>query len=189
MATRSPTTAGAERDHFYAGCIDRSLPIRERGWWATAAFKELRDPDSSEVTGEPHRHFCGTYWVLDSYSDVWNRLGVDQVMALHKAGRMLNEHDHIHTLLYRYAWEQPREPDELPAELALDHPSAGLVAVFTERADDTRPEDFETWQRQDISPSLLPGTPARLVVAADPCPCSWTRRATSPAPRPTTAAR
>jgi hypothetical protein len=138
---------------------------------ATAAMKKLRDPDSSEVTGEPHRgSYLGVYWVLDGYHDTWNRWAVDQVMALHKAGRMFTERDHIHTLLYRYAWEHQRDVDGLPAELALDHPSAGLVAVFTERADDLSIEDFETWQRQEHLPALLPGTAARLVLAADPLP-------------------
>jgi hypothetical protein len=160
-----------ERDHFYAGCMIGPYQFAGKRFVATAAMKELRDPDSSEVTGEPHRGtYLGMYWVLDGYHDVWNRWAVDQVMALHKAGRMFNERDHIHTLLYRYIWQQQRDVDGLPAELALDHPSAGLVAVFTERADDVSPEDFEAWQRQEHLPSLLPGSAARLVVAADPLP-------------------
>ena len=79
---------------------------------ATAALKALRDPDSSEVTGEPDRgSYLGMYWVLDGYHDVWNRWAVDQVTALHKAGRMFTERDHVHTLLYHYAWEHQRDPD------------------------------------------------------------------------------
>jgi hypothetical protein len=160
-----------ERDHFYAGCMIGPYQFAGKRFVATAAMKELRDPDSSEVAGEPHRGtYLGMYWVLDGYHDVWNRWAVDQVMALHKAGRMFNERDHIHTLLYRYIWQQQRDVDGLPAELALDHPSAGLVAVFTERADDVSPEDFEAWQREVHLPSLLPGSAARLVVAADPLP-------------------
>jgi hypothetical protein len=160
-----------ERDHFYAGCMIGPYQFAGKRFVATAAMKALRDPDSSEVTGEPDRGtYLGMYWVLDGYHDVWNRWAVDQVMALHKAGRMFNERDHIHTLLYRYVWEQQRDVDGLPAELALDHPSAGLVAVFTERADDLSAADFEAWQRQEHLPSLLPGTAARLVVAADPLP-------------------
>ena len=42
--------------------------------------------------------------------------------------------------------------------------------MFTERADDTSAADFEAWQRQEHLPSLLPGSAARLVVAADPLP-------------------
>ncbi|HXQ44343.1 MAG TPA: hypothetical protein VN816_06870 [Acidimicrobiales bacterium] len=160
-----------ERDHFYAGCMIGPYQFAGKRFVATAAMKNLRDPDSSEVTGEPDRGtYLGVYWVLDGYHDVWNRWAVDQVMALHKAGRMFSERDHIHTLLYRYVWEHQRDPDGLPAELALDHPSAGLVAVFTERAEDLSIEDFEAWQRQEHLPALLPGTAARLVIAADPLP-------------------
>ena len=160
-----------ERDHFYAGCMIGPYQFAGKRFVATAAMKKLRDPDSSEVTGEPERGtYLGLYWVLDGYHDVWNRWAVDQVMALHKAGRMFQERDHIHTLLYRYVWQQQRDVDGLPAELALDHPSAGMVAVFTERADYLSAADFETWHREEHLPSLLPGTPARLVIAADPLP-------------------
>ncbi|HTT85938.1 MAG TPA: hypothetical protein VMF60_01100 [Acidimicrobiales bacterium] len=160
-----------ERDHFYSGCMIGPYQFAGKRFVATAALKALRDPDPSEVTGSPDRgSYLGVYWVLDGYHEVWNRWAVDQVMALHKAGRMFAQRDHVHTLLYRYAWEQRRDPDGLPAELALDHPSAGLVAVFTERADDLPATEFEAWQRQDHLPSLLPRSAARLVIAADPLP-------------------
>ena len=179
-----------ERDHFYAGCMIGPYQFAGKRFVATAALKALRDPDPSEITGEPDRGtYLALYWVLDGYHDVWNRWAVDQVMALHKAGRMFNERDHIHTLLYRYAWEQTRDADGLPAELALDHPSAGLVAVFTDRAD----PDAAAFE--DVA---APGASA-LAAAGDagpagdrrptPCRCSSTRPATSPAPKPTTVVR
>jgi hypothetical protein len=160
-----------ERDHFYSGCMIGPYNFAGKRFVATAALKALRDPDPSEITGRRDAgSYLGLYWVLDGYHDVWNRWAVDQVKALHKAGRMFDERDHIHTLLYRYAWEHQRDPDGLPAELALDHPSAGLVAVFTERADDLAADDFESWQRREHLPTLLPGSAARLVLAADPLP-------------------
>jgi hypothetical protein len=160
-----------ERDHFYAGCMIGPYNFAGKRFVATAAMKATRDPDPSAITGEPGRGtYLSLYWVLDGYHDIWNRWAVDQVKALHRAGRMFNERDHIHTLLYRYAWEQGRDADGLPAELALDHPSAGLVAVFSDRSDDLDAEAFESWQREEHLASLLPGTPARLVVAADPLP-------------------
>jgi len=160
-----------ERDHFYSGCMIGPYQFAGKRFVATAELKALRDPDPSAVTGEPAAgSYLALYWVLDGYHDVWNRWAVDQVKALHKAGRMFAERDHIHTLLYRYAWEHGRDPDGLPAELALDHPSAGLVAVFADRAEDVTPEEYEAWLRTEHLPSLLPGTPVRLVVAADPLP-------------------
>jgi len=160
-----------ERDHFYAGCMIGPYNFAGKRFVATSQLKALRDPDPSEVTGERDRgSYLGLYWVLDGYHDTWNRWAVDQVKALHRAGRMFAERDHVHTLLYRYAWEVTRDRDGLPAELALDHPSKGLVALFTDRAEDVEPERFQSWQVDEHLPSLLPRTPARLVVAADPLP-------------------
>ncbi|MHB8328377.1 MAG: hypothetical protein ACYDD6_01905 [Acidimicrobiales bacterium] len=160
-----------ERDHFYAGCMIGPYQFAGKRFVATADLKALRAPDASVVTGEPARgSYLGVYWVLDGYHDVWNRWAVDQVKALHRAGRMFTERDHVHTLLYRYAWERARDADGLRAELALDHPSAGLVAVFTDRADGEEAESFDSWQSDEHLPGLLPGTAARLVVAADPLP-------------------
>lgn len=160
-----------ERDHFYAGCMIGPYQFAGRRYVATAELKSLRDPDPSAITGSPERgSYLGLYWVLDGYHDTWNRWAVDQVVALHKTGRMFTERDHVHTLLYRYAWERSREEDGLPAELALDHPAAGLLAVFTDRAPDVEAEAFDAWQRDEHLPAFLPGTSARLVVAADPLP-------------------
>ncbi len=160
-----------ERDHFYSGCMIGPYNFAGKRFVATAALKALRDPDPSSVTGEPGRgSYLSVYWVLDGYHDTWNRWAVDQVKALHRAGRMFEERDHVHTLLYRYAWERSREADGLPAELALDHPSAGLVAILADRAEGVEPAALESWMRDEHLPALLPGTPARLVVAADPLP-------------------
>jgi hypothetical protein len=159
-----------ERDHFYAGCMIGPYNFAGRRFVATAELKARRDPDPSAITGEPDRgSYLALYWVLDGYHDTWNRWAVDQVRALHRAGRMFEERDHVHTLLYRYVWEQARDPAGLPAELALDHPSAGLVALFTDRAEGVDAAELESWQRAQLA-GRLPGTAARLVVAADPLP-------------------
>jgi len=161
-----------ERDHFYAGCMIGPYQFAGKRWVATADLKRLRDPDPSAITGAPHRgSYLALYWVLRGYHDVWNRWAVDQVKALHRAGRMFAERDHVHTLLYRFAWEVRRDgEDGLPAELALDHPAAGLVALWVDRAEGTDPDALATWLRTEHLPSLLPGTAARLVIAADPLP-------------------
>ena len=160
-----------ERDHFYAGCMIGPYQFAGKRWVATADLKSLRTPGTETITGAAGRgSYLALYWVLEGYHDTWNRWAVDQVKALHKAGRMFAERDHVHTLLYRYAWEQGRDPDGLPAELALDHPSAGLLALFTDRAEDVSAEELEAWQREEHLPRLLPGSAARLVVAADPLP-------------------
>ncbi len=160
-----------ERDHFYAGCMIGPYQFAGKRFVSTADLKELCHSATAGITGEPGRgSYLGLYWVLDGYHDTWNRWAVDQVKALHRAGRMFAQRDHVHTLLYRYAWEQARDEDGLPAELALDHPCSGLVALWSARRAEVGAEEFEAWQRHEHLPSLMAGTAARLVVAADPLP-------------------
>jgi hypothetical protein len=158
-----------ERDHFYSGCMVGPYNFAGKRYVATAELKALRDPDSSAITGEPLRgSYVSVYWVLDGYHDIWNRWALRQVNALHAAGRMFEERDHVHTLLYNYRWEQRRDPDGVPVELALDHPYRGFVPVFIDRADDITNEELWEWLRTEHLPALMPGTDADLVAAFTP---------------------
>ncbi len=158
-----------ERDHFYSGCMVGPYNFAGRRWVATSDLKALRDPDPSAITGEPDRgSYVALYWVLDGYFDTWNRWALRQVNALHAAGRMFQERDHVHTLLYHYKWEHRRDPDGVPVELALDHPYRGLVAEFIDAADGVSNEDLWAWLRNEHLPALMPGTDADLVAAFTP---------------------
>ena len=164
-----------ERDHFYSGCMIGPWQFAGKRFVATADLKALRDPDSSAITGEPGRgSYVSVYWVLDGHHDDWNLWAVDQVRALHKAGRMFEERDHVHTLLYRHHFDVGRDEDPVPAELALDHPYKGLVATWIE-APATEPvetarTDLERRLREDYLPAVLAGSEAGLVVVWEPLP-------------------
>jgi hypothetical protein len=158
-----------ERDHFYAGCMVGPYNFAGSRYVATAQLKELRDPDPSVITGTPTRgSYVAVYWVLDGYYDVWQRWALRQVNALHAAGRMFEERDHVHTLLYDFRWEHRRDPDGVPVELALDHPYRGFVPVFIDRAESVTNEELWEWLRTEHLPDLLPGTDADLVAAFTP---------------------
>ena len=160
-----------ERDHFYSGCMIGPYQFAGRRYVATSDLKALRSPDSSAITGEPALgSYVSVYYVLDGYHDIWNRWAVRQVRALHAAGRMFEERDHIHTLLYKYAWESRRDADGVPVELALDHPYKGFVSLWIDCADGVTPEQLEDWLRNQHLPALLPGTDADLVAAFTPLP-------------------
>jgi hypothetical protein len=160
-----------ERDHFYSGCMVGPYNFAGRRFVATKDLKDLRDPDPSEITGEPARgSYVALYWVLDGYHDIWNKWAVRQVRALHAAKRMFEERDHVHTLLYNFAWEQRRDPDGVPVELALDHPFRGIVPVWIDRAEDVSMEELTDWLRHEHLPNLMPGTDAALVAAFTPLP-------------------
>ena len=158
-----------ERDHFYSGSMVGPYTFAGRRFVATAALKALRDPDPSVITGTPERgSYVSVYWIHHGYHTVWNRWALRQVNALHAAGRMFEERDHVHTLPYEYCWEFRRDPDGVPIEVALDHPYWGLVAVFIDRAEDTTNEELWEWLRAEHLPSLLPGSDADLVAAFTP---------------------
>ncbi len=158
-----------ERDHFYAGCMVGPYTIAGRRFVATAELKSLRDPDPSLITGTPERgSYVSVYWILDGYHAVWNRWALRQVNALHAAGRMFEDRDHVHTLPYKYCWEFRREPEGVPIEVALDHPYWGFVPVFIDRSQDTTNEELWEWLRTEHLPSLLPGSDADLVAAFTP---------------------
>jgi hypothetical protein len=158
-----------ERDHFYSGCLTGPYNFAGRRFVATAELKELRDPDPSAVTGAPARgSYVTLYWILDGYLTLWNEWALQQITALHAAGRMFDERDHVHTLFYRYSWEYRRDPDGVPIELALDHPYRGFVPVFIDRAEDVATETLWEWLRTEHLPGLLPGSDADLVAAFTP---------------------
>jgi hypothetical protein len=164
-----------ERDHFYSGCMIGPWQFAGKRFVATSDLKALRSPDSSPITGEPNRgSYVALYFVLDGHHDDWNLWAVDQVRALHKAGRMFEERDHVHTLLYKYRFEVGREENRVPAELALDHPYKAMVAMWVDAPQsspvETARTELETHLREEHLPAVLPGTAAGLVVGWEPLP-------------------
>jgi len=98
-------------DHFYSGCMIGPYNFAGRRFVATAELKALRDPDSSAITETPERgSYVTVYWVLDGHFSLWNEWVLRQVNALHAAGRMFEERDHVHTQLYKYCWSSGATP-------------------------------------------------------------------------------
>ena len=160
-----------ERDHFYSGCMIGPYNFAGRRYVATAALKQLRSPESAEITGEQGRgSYVAAYWVLDGYHDLWNKWAVRQVRQLHAKGRMFEHRDHVHTLLYEFEWEHRREADGVPIELALDHPYAGFVAEWIDRDPSVSQEQLWAYLRDEHLPAVTAGTSAGLVGAFTPLP-------------------
>ena len=161
-----------ERDHFYAGCQIGAYNFAGARFVATADLKELRHPTGTgALVADPGiGSYLGVYYVLDGHHDEWNRWAVDQVNVLHRAGRMFEHRDHIHTGLYRFDWEHRRDPDGVPAELTLDHRFAGMASVFLEPADGVPGARLGAWLRDDYLPTVVPGSPVASVLGFSPLP-------------------
>ena len=161
-----------ERDHFYAGCQIGAYNFAGARFVSTAPLKGLRYPEGEgALVADPQvGSYLGVYYVLDGHHDEWNRWAVDQVNVLHRAGRMFEQRDHVHTGLYRFEWEHRRDPDGVPAELTLDHRFAGLASVFLEPADGVTGAEVGTWLRERYLPTVLPGSPVATVLGFSPLP-------------------
>ena len=160
-----------ERDHFYSGCMIGPWTLAGGRYVATRDCKDLRYPEPNDVTnGSQRGSYMALYWVQDGRYKEWVTWAGVQVMWLHENGRMFEERDHVHTQLYKHRWAAYRDEDGVPAELALDHPFAGVVAVFGEVAEGTEPATLDAWYRDEHLPSALAGSPAAMCVAATPRP-------------------
>ncbi len=115
-----------ERDHFYAGVMSGPGFFAGRRWVAT------RELEAQRVPADQRGSSLVTYWILDGEYDGAVEWAVQRVRGLHEQGRMFSESEQIHTGFYRHQLEVGREPDGVPAALALDHPFGSIAIVWVE---------------------------------------------------------
>ena len=134
-----------ERDHFYAGCMIGAGNFAGRRWVAPRPYKDRRYvPEGSPVAPDTLTgSYLALYWVLDGMLADWNRWAYRQLKQLHVDSRMFPDRDHVHTLLYTRDAVQYRDPDPVPAALALDHPFKGLTVVIGEATGDR--SEMDAW--------------------------------------------
>lgn len=138
-----------EHDHFYSGCMVGADTFAGDRFVATRRLKDLRYPASSPMTPDPQvGSYLAIYWVLKGHHDEWNRWSVDNVLQLHKQGRMFAHRDHIHTVLYEHQWSEQSAAHSTSIELALDRNYAGLVVNVGELADGATFDDLREWTQQ-----------------------------------------
>ncbi|MGZ4703464.1 MAG: hypothetical protein ACXWCM_01235 [Acidimicrobiales bacterium] len=160
-----------ERDHFYAGCLIGAGWFAGKRWVATKPLKDLRGPaDSVFLPDISAGSYLATYWVLKDMAPEAIAWGTRQVNWLHEHGRMYDERDHVHTLIYANRFAASRDADGVPAELALDHPWGGLVLLMVDRHEDVSPKEATAWLRDDLLPEAMAGTPWALTVGLTPIP-------------------
>jgi hypothetical protein len=159
-----------ERDHFYSGCLIGPGILAGRRFVATRPYKDLRFPENSPVAPDKLTgSYLALYWIERGMQDEWGTWAAKQVHALHTAGRMFAERDHIHTKMYRYRWGAFRDDDGVPPELALDHPYAGVAAVIGESNDEAGRDALLEQLQTGIVPAATSGA-AAMTLAFTPVP-------------------
>jgi hypothetical protein len=160
-----------ERDHFYAGVMVGPWFFAGRRFVATRALKDLRFPEKTPLMDDPRQgSYLALYFALAGKHDEAERWAVDQVNALIANGRMHPTRRQAHAGFYRHRWHVSRDADGVPAELALDHPYAGVALVTVDRNEGADAAALETWLRQEHLPSVLRDSPAALCLGLEPTP-------------------
>jgi hypothetical protein len=150
-----------ERDHFLSGVLAGPGAFAGQRFVATRDLKALRRPADSPVA-QPVEDgsFITVYWIerdkLADHTD-W---GFPEAARLASLGRMDARRHHVSTSYYDLVGVVARDDDPVPAELALHHPYAGVVVV---------------WSDVDLADRLVGGAVAQVVtfrpaVLPDPLP-------------------
>lgn len=148
-----------ERDHFYAGCMIGPWLFAGRRFVATRALKNLRFPKDSPVAVPVDAgSYLAIYWIHAGHHSDHLEWANRQVHWLYQNGRGFAQRSHVHTVLFDYQDALYRDVDPVPIELALDHPYAGLVSVFLERAPGVTHEQLSDWLGAAL-PELLRDSP------------------------------
>lgn len=159
-----------ERDHFYAGVMIGPWFFAGRRFVATRALKDLRAPAKSPVLDDVHRGaYLTLYWILAGHHDEASSWSTQQVARLIANDRMLPGRRPVHAGFYRHRWSAFRDRDGVPAELALDHPYAGVVLTMLDRDPGQAPA-VERWLREEHLPRALPGSPVAMCLGLEPMP-------------------
>lgn len=144
-----------ERDHFYAGCMIGNWNVSGARFVATRDLKALRYPTDSPIIPDPEAgSYLSVYWILAGKFGQWMQWATAQVKWLHENGRMFEERDHVHTLMYSFRTQYER-PDGVPVELALDHRSPYLVLVMGRPSETTSLDEIDAWFAEHEPPSVV----------------------------------
>lgn len=149
-----------ERDHFYGGCLIGPWLFAGRRWVATRELKDLRFPTgtpSANAVADPldAGSYLATYFVHKGHEAEHFAWANKQVFELYANGRGFDERRHAHTVLYFTTGDDHRDPDGVPAHMALDHPYSGLVSIHVDRLGDTTHAEFTAWFSEVAGPVLF----------------------------------
>lgn len=148
-----------ERDHFYSGCMIGPWLFAGRRWVATRELKDLRSPtdvpaEAAVAAPLDAGSYLATYFIHKGHEPEHFAWTTKQVFELYAHGRGFDEREHAHTCLYFFTGAEQRDPDGVPAHMALDHPYGGLISLHLDRAEGVDQAALQDWAA-DVGRGLL----------------------------------
>jgi hypothetical protein len=121
-----------EHDHFLSGVLAGPGAFAGRRFVATRELKQLRSPADSPIARPVEDgSFVTVYWIERDQLAAHCDWGFPEAARLAGLGRMRTDRHHVSTSYYDLAGTSARGPRPVPVELALHHPYAGLVMIWT----------------------------------------------------------
>ena len=158
-----------ERDHFYSGCMVGSHFFAGRRFVATRSLKDERLPERDSLFEDVRDgSYLALYWLLAGHHAEAERWAVDRVQSLHANDRMLPGRHAVHAGFYHWRFTVERDPDGVPAELALDHPYNGLGMTFLVAPTEAARADLLEALEARLLPESLAQSEASLCLALTP---------------------
>jgi hypothetical protein len=160
-----------ERDHFYSGCMVGPHFFAGRRFVATRALKDERLPKRGSLFEDVRDgSYLALYWLLDGHHDEAERWAVDRVNQLIENDRMMSGRRPIHAGFYHRRFCIAAEADGVPAELALDHPFAGIgMTMIDAPSENAREALIESLESEKLAGSIE-GSGASITIGWTPTP-------------------
>jgi hypothetical protein len=160
-----------ERDHLIAAGAMAPWTISTQRWVATRELKALRYPKDGPIAQPVERgSYLSGIWVQAGRFDDQQAWVAEQMPMLARMNRNFDRRDVITTAGYDYRGGAFRDPDGVPAEMALDRRYPGIVLAWLERAAATSLADFESALLERELPALIADTPLAMALAFAPRP-------------------
>ena len=122
-----------ERDHFYSGCMVGEHFFAGRRFVSTRPLKDERLPaEGGLLTDVRDGSYLALYWLLAGHHEEARDWAVRRVQSLIAHDRMMPGRKAVHAGFYLMAGVHARDEDDVPAELALDHPFEGVGLTLLE---------------------------------------------------------
>jgi hypothetical protein len=147
-----------EHDHAYTAVTNAPGCFAYRRFVAIKPLKALRyPPDSAMVQPIEKGSFISLFWFEKEKVAGAFDYSFAVTPALVEAGRMNGDRDHVSTAVYDYLGGTGRGPDAVPAEIALDHPYAGLAVLWIRPLEGVTVEELGAWCRDTLDGDIAAG--------------------------------
>ena len=159
-----------DRDHFHAGCMTGPGFFAGRRFLATRELRALRPADAPPFLDDARAGaFLALYFIAAGQHAATEAWAVERVNALRAEGRMHPDRRPVHAGFYHHAFGVERDPEGVPAELALHHPFEGVVLATYEAAQEGAGADLEVALVERLM-NAIAGSSVTLALGFRPVP-------------------